>query len=115
MKDKKNNIKVGFTTGDMNGVGPEILLNCLQNTDLLSLCTPVIYGPVKNLNYTLNHLGYDVSFDKISSADQSKEGKINVVDSFKNPPEISFGALNKEMGVAAIESIKMAVKDLIDG
>ncbi len=115
MKDKKNNIKVGFTTGDMNGVGPEILLNCLQNTDLLSLCTPVIYGPVKNLNYTLNHLGYDVSFDKISSADQSKEGKINVVDSFKNPPEISFGALNKEMGVAAIESIKMAVKDLKDG
>ena len=115
MKDQKNNIKVGFTTGDMNGVGPEILLNSLQNTELLSLCTPVIYGPVKNLNYTLSHLGYDISLNKISSAEQSKEGKINVVDSFKNPPEISFGVLNKEMGVAAFDSIKKGVKDLKDG
>ena len=115
MKDKKNNIKVGFTTGDMNGVGPEILLNSLQNKDLLSLCTPVIYGPVKNLNYTINHLGYDISFDKISAAEQSKEGKINVVDSFKYSPEISFGVLDKEMGVAAVESIKMGVKDLKEG
>ena len=66
----------------MNGVGPEILLNSLQNTELLSLCTPVIYGPVKNLNYTLSHLGYDISL-KNKSAEQSKEGKINVVDSLK--------------------------------
>jgi len=115
LKDQKNNIKVGFTTGDMNGVGPEILLSSLQNNELLSLCTPVIYGPLKNLSYTLNHLGFDISFNKISSADKSEEGKINVVDNFKNPPEISFGALNKEVGRAAFESIKMGVKDLKEG
>ena len=115
MKDKKNNIKVGFTTGDMNGVGPEILLSSLENNELLSLCTPVIYGSLKNLSYTLNHLGFDISFNKISSADKSKEGKINVVDNFKNPPEISFGALNKEVGHAAFESIKEGVKDLKEG
>ena len=115
MKDQKNNIKVGFTTGDMNGVGPEILLNSLQNTELLSLCTPVIYGPIKNLNYTLSHMGYDISLNKISSAEKSQEGKINVVDGFKNPPEISFGILNKEVGYAAFESIKKGVKDLKDG
>ena len=115
MKDKKNNIKVGFTTGDMNGVGPEILLSSLQNNELLSLCTPVIYGSLKNLSYTLNHLGFDISFNKISSADKFKEGKVNVVDNFKNPPEISFGALNKEVGYAAFESIKEGVKDLKEG
>ena len=115
MKDPKNKIKVGFTTGDMNGIGPEILLNSLKNTELLSLCTPVIYGPVKNLNYTLNHLGFELSFNRISSAEQSKEGNINVVDRFKNPPEISFGSLNKEMGATAFESIRNGVKDLKDG
>ena len=115
MKDQENNIKVGFTTGDMNGVGPEILLSSLQNNELLSLCTPVIYGSLKNLSYTLNHLGFDISFNKISSADKSEEGKINVVDNFKNLPEISFGALNKEVGHAAFESIKKGVKDLKDG
>ena len=115
MKDKKNNIKVGFTTGDMNGVGPEILLNSFRNTELLSICTPVIYGPLKSLNYTLTHLGFDMSFNKISSAKQSEEGKINVVDKFNNIPDITFGALNKEVGYAAFESIKMGVKDLKEG
>ena len=115
MKDQKNKIKVGFTTGDMNGVGPEILLNSLKNADLLSLCTPVIYGPVKNLNYTLNHFSYELTLNKISSVEKSQSGKINVVDSFKNPPEISFGSLNKDIGAAAFESIRNAVKDLKDG
>ncbi len=115
MKDQENNIKVGFTTGDMNGIGPEILLSSLQNADLLTFCTPVIYGPLKNLNYTLSHLGFDISFNKITSADKLKEGKINVIDSFKNPPKILFGALNKEVGYAAFESIKKGVKDLKDG
>ena len=115
MKDQKNKIKVGFTTGDMNGIGPEILLNSLKNTELLSLCTPVIYGPLENLNFTLNHLGFELLFNRISSAEQSKEGNINVVDSFKNPPKISFGSLNKEMGASAFESIRNGVKDLKDG
>ena len=115
MKDPKNKIKVGFTTGDMNGIGPEILLNSLKNTELLSLCTPVIYGPLENLNYTLSHLGFELSFNRISSAEQSKEGNINVVDSFKNPPKISFGSLNKDMGAAALESIRKGVKELKDG
>ena len=115
MKDQENNIKVGFTTGDMNGIGPEILLSSLQNADLLTFCTPVIYGPLKNLNYTLSHLGFDISFNKITSADKLKEGKINVIDSFKNPPKILFGSLNKEVGYAAFESIKKGVKDLKDG
>tara|TARA_B100000900_G_scaffold402410_1_gene408208 strand:+ start:67 stop:1107 length:1041 start_codon:yes stop_codon:yes gene_type:complete len=115
LKDQENNIKVGFTTGDMNGIGPEILLSSLQNADLLTFCTPVIYGPLKNLNYTLSHLGFDISFNKITSADKLKEGKINVIDSFKNPPKILFGALNKEVGYAAFESIKKGVKDLKDG
>ena len=115
MKDKKDNIKVGFTTGDMNGVGPEVLLNSLRNTELLSICTPVIYGSLKNLNYTISHFAFNISLNKVNYAEQAIEGKINVVDSFKNPPEISFGVLNKEMGIAAFESIKKGVEDLKDG
>ena len=112
MKEQKRKIKVGFTTGDMNGIGPEILLNSLLNSELLSTCIPVIYGSIINLNYTANHFGYKVSFNRISFAEEALEGKINVIDNFKNPPKISFGVLNKEMGFAAYESIKNSVKDL---
>jgi 4-hydroxythreonine-4-phosphate dehydrogenase len=115
LKDQKNKIKVGFTTGDMNGIGPEILLNSLKNAELLTLCTPVIYGPIKNLNYVQNHFSFDLTFNKISSVEELQNGKINVVDNFKNSPEISFGILNKKIGAAAFESIRNGVKDLKDG
>ena len=38
----------------MNGIGPEILLFS-ANSEMLSLFTPIIYAPIKNLTYTLNH------------------------------------------------------------
>ena len=115
LKDKKNKIKVGFTAGDMNGIGPEILLSSLANSEMLSLFTPIIYAPIKNLTYTLNHFDLNIAFNNISSPEESTEGAINVIDNHGNPPSISFGVLNKEMGVVAFESIKNSVKDLKNG
>ena len=115
LKDKKNKIKVGFTAGDMNGIGPEILLSSLANSEMLSLFTPIIYAPIKNLTYTLNHFDLNIAFNNISGPEESTEGAINVIDNHGNPPSISFGVLDKEMGVVAFESIKNSVKDLKNG
>lgn len=115
LKDKKNKIKVGFTSGDMNGIGPEILLTSLANSEMLSLFTPIIYAPIKNLTYTLNHFDLNIAFNNISTPEESNEGAINVIDNHRNPPSISFGILDKEMGVVAFESIKNSVKDLKNG
>ena len=115
LKDKKNKIKVGFTAGDMNGIGPEILLSSLANSEMLSLFTPIIYAPIKNLTYTLNHFDLNIAFNNISTPEESIEGAINIIDNHSNPPSISFGILDKEMGVVAFESIKNSVKDLKNG
>ena len=115
LKDKKNKIKVGFTAGDMNGIGPEILLSSLANSEMLSLFTPIIYAPIKNLTYTLNHFDLNIAFNNISTPEESIEGAINIIDNHRNPPSISFGILDKEMGVVAFESIKNSVKDLKNG
>jgi hypothetical protein len=37
LEEQKIKIKVGFTSGDMNGVGAEILLSLLSDNKLLSL------------------------------------------------------------------------------
>lgn len=112
LKDKKNKIKVGFTAGDMNGIGPEILLSSLANSEMLSLFIPIIYAPIKNLIYTSNHFDLNITFNNISSPEESIEGAINVIDNHRTAPSISFGILDKEMGVVAFESIKNSVKDL---
>ncbi len=115
LKDKKNKIKIGFTSGDMNGIGPEILLSSLANSEMLSLFTPIIYAPIKNLTYTLNHFDLNIAFNNISAPEESIEKAINVIDNHGTPPSISFGTLDKEMGAVAFESIKNSVKDLKNG
>ena len=96
MEEQKIKIKVGFTSGDMNGVGAEILLGLLSDNKLLSLITPIIYAPLKNLKYISSHMGLDISFNKVNSPKESQENKINVIDNFKTFADISFGDMNKK-------------------
>ena len=114
MEEQKIKIKVGFTSGDMNGVGAEILLSLLSDNKLLSLITPIIYAPIKNLKYISSHTGSNVSFNKVNSPKESQENKINVIDNFKTFADVSFGQMNKEMGKTAFHSIKTSVQDLKD-
>ena len=43
MTDLKS-LKVGITIGDINGIGPEIILKSLNDRRILTTITPVIYG-----------------------------------------------------------------------
>ena len=36
--------KIAVTMGDPAGVGPEVCLHLLQNTEIAQLCTPVVFG-----------------------------------------------------------------------
>ena len=44
-------VKVGITLGDINGIGPEVILKALSNEKILDICTPIIYGSSKVLSY----------------------------------------------------------------
>ena len=45
------NIKVGITLGDINGIGPEIIIKALKDNRILSDITPVIYGSSKVISF----------------------------------------------------------------
>ena len=47
----ENKIKIGFTPGDVNGIGPEVLIKALDDNRIIKLCTPVIYGSSRILAY----------------------------------------------------------------
>ena len=42
---------IGISIGDINGVGPEILLQTLSDNRILDLLTPVIFGSSKVLAF----------------------------------------------------------------
>jgi 4-hydroxythreonine-4-phosphate dehydrogenase len=47
----KSKIKVGITLGDMNGIGPEVVLKSLADNRILDAITPVIYGSNRIMNF----------------------------------------------------------------
>ena len=51
------NIKLGITIGDINGIGPEVILKSLEDNRLLDEVTPIIYGDEKVLNHYKKKLG----------------------------------------------------------
>jgi len=55
MQENKR-LKIGITIGDMNGVGPEIILKTFADKRMLEFCTPVIYSSTKTLEFVKNTL-----------------------------------------------------------
>ncbi|MEL7221958.1 MAG: 4-hydroxythreonine-4-phosphate dehydrogenase PdxA, partial [Bacteroidota bacterium] len=46
--------KIGISIGDINGIGPEVIIKTLSDERLLQQCTPVIYGSSKIVSYHKN-------------------------------------------------------------
>lgn len=59
MSDKR--IKVGITLGDMNGIGPEVIIRALSDPRLFQDITPVIYGSNRVMNFYKKELELDRS------------------------------------------------------
>ena len=117
---KKNNKsqhelpKVGISIGDINGVGPEIVLKTFEDERMLEFCTPVIFAHVKMLSFLKRHFKLNLRFQGISSADKAIPGKINVVNTWKNNPKIEFGLEHKAAGAFSIKSLRAATQALKD-
>ena len=109
---KSKNIKVGISMGDPNGIGGEIILKAFEDSRMLELYTPIIFGSTKLLTYYSRNFNLNTKFHGIQDASQAIEGKINVVRLFKEPYEVNWGQVDKEAGEISIKSLKNAVEAL---
>ncbi len=105
-------LKIGITIGDMNGVGPEIILKTFRDNRMLNFCIPIIYASVKSIEFISKELHYEASFNHIRSAEEADLNKINIVSCWKDEPKINFGTKDKNIGRHAIISLKKATRDL---
>ncbi len=103
---------VGVSIGDINGIGPEIVLKAFSDDRMLECCTPVIFAHTKMLSFLKRHFNLNMKFQGISDADKAIPGKINVVNTWKNNPKIEFGVEHQASGVFSIKSLRAATKAL---
>ena len=109
---KEEKIKVGISVGDLNGIGPEIIIKTFEDARMLEFCTPVIFASTKTMSFFKNYFKSEINFHGISEGEQIIEGKINVFNVWKENVSIEFGKEDKEIGAYAIKSLKKAAEKL---
>jgi len=110
LKDKK--IKVGFSIGDLNGIGGELIVKTLQDKRLLELSTPIIYASSEMISFLEVYFETPFQFNSIQKAQSALPSEINVLDVWEESVSIKFGEPTAEAGRYAILSLEAAVQDL---
>ncbi|HLV14571.1 MAG TPA: 4-hydroxythreonine-4-phosphate dehydrogenase PdxA [Xanthomarina sp.] len=113
MKNEEN-IIVGISIGDLNGIGGEIVLKTLEDPRMLEFFTPVIFASVKTISFLNKHFDLKLNFNGISNFNQIIPGKLNVYNVWNDRCNIEFGKEDPEIGTYAIKSLQAATKALKD-
>ena len=58
---------IGITIGDINGIGPEIIIKTLRDPRILNYVTPVVLGSTSTLSYYRKFLHIDCILDRLIS------------------------------------------------
>ena len=105
-------IKIGITIGDINGIGPEIIIKALSHPKITDFFTPIIYGSSKAIAYHKNIVkDSNFNFVSIKHVDNAAYNKINVFNVEDAPIEITLGKPTEEAGRLAIKALNQAVDD----
>jgi 4-hydroxythreonine-4-phosphate dehydrogenase len=108
--------RIGITIGDLNGVGPEVIIKALSDTRLLSLVTPVVYGSAKVISFYKKVMNLEeFNYSQVRNKGQFAPKMINVVNCWEDNIDITPGKQSKESGKAAFTALKQACEELKEG
>jgi 4-hydroxythreonine-4-phosphate dehydrogenase len=109
-------MKIGITLGDINGIGPEVIIKALSNPKILKSFTPVIYGSYKLLSYHKNIVkDSTINFHSVNSGKNAVPGKVNLVSCWEDNVNITLGKATPEGGKYAFLALEKAVSEVKDG
>lgn len=106
---------IGFSCGDLNGIGIEIIIKALSDTRLTDHCTPVVFASNKSINFYRKMVG-DINFSYHSTKDLTKLNpkQVNVFNCWEEEVIINPGQLNETGGKYALISLEMATEALLN-
>jgi 4-hydroxythreonine-4-phosphate dehydrogenase len=108
--------RIGITMGDLNGVGPEVVIKALSDARILTLVTPVIYGSGRTISFYKKLLNNEeLTYTPVKTKGQFTPRHINLVTCWEDVIEINPGIASKETGKAALLSLTKAAEELKEG
>jgi len=107
---------IGFSSGDLNGIGLEIIIKTLSDSRILDMCVPVVFASNKSINFYKKLLP-DVNMNVLVIKEFVKlPGKqVCLMSCWEEDIQIQPGQLNETGGKYAWQSLQQATQALKDG
>lgn len=111
----KSDIKIGITCGDINGIGPEIIIKTLADKRICENFTPVIYCSAKVIAFYRKAFGeIDFNYNQVRDG-QILTQKINLVNTSNDEVRVEPGVPAAIAGQFALTALEKACEDLKAG
>ena len=111
---------IGFTSGDLNGIGLELIIKSLSDSRILDFMIPVVFANNKSINFYRKGLPeFNLSFTVLNDLSKLNPKQVNVLNCWEEEVDITPGELTATGGKYALISLEKAVEALknktIDG
>jgi len=107
---------IGFTCGDLNGIGIELIIKTLSDTRVTDMCTPVVFASNKSVNFYRKSLpNINFSYQAIKDFSRLNIKQVNLYNCWEEEVQITPGQLNDTGGKYAWISLQQAVGELKAG
>lgn len=116
MHTEKQKPIIGITIGDLNGIGPEVIIKTFADQRMMDLCTPVVFCSNKVINYYRKVLDdQHFKFNSTKDLKNLNQKQVNVFNCWEEEVPIQPGALTEHGGKYAVRSLMVAAQCLKDG
>jgi len=108
---------IGISIGDINGIGPEVIIKALSSPSINKICIPIIYGSGKHLTSYKNAIdASEWQFTTVYNPQQLNKKQFNLINCYQGPNfELALGEVKKEAGLLAFQALDKATEDLKNG
>ncbi len=110
---EKSLFRVGITIGDINGIGPEVVIKALSDNRILQDCIPIIYASTKTLSYHKKMIKIDeFAYQSCRTAEEAISNRVNVINVWNDEIRFEIGQVSETGGKYAFTSLERATQDL---
>jgi 4-hydroxythreonine-4-phosphate dehydrogenase len=100
---------IGISIGDLNGIGPELIIKTFSDQRMLDLCTPVIFASNKVINfYRKSTPDANFNYQIIKDLNRIATKQINIFNCWEEEVVINPGQLTENGGKYAVRSLVSA-------
>lgn len=114
--NRNKKLRVGITLGDVNGIGPELIVRAFEHHHLKEICVPILYGSSRVINIYKKVLDIPkFHYVVVQNPGQAQFKKLNIIECMPKMDRVDIGRPSDLGGQGAYDALTHAIQDAQHG